>query len=184
MFALLLEDRKIMKMFTKVKLIGSTAAVSGVLFIFLGLLMHLGVWLLVIGNVLLIGGLVYANGHKKTLQLFFAKDKMIGTVFFLVGIYCILYGKTLSGTLLEICGLILLFENLVMDIINTIKYLAKIVVALVLLFLGLILYLLSTLFKCIFKVVRIRSVETHSFTFVDGLLIHYEYNSQTIPEFE
>ncbi|XP_077296704.1 uncharacterized protein LOC143918636 [Arctopsyche grandis] len=170
---------KTMKMFTKIGLIGSTAAVSGVLLIFLGMLMQLGVWLLVIGNVILIGGLVYANGHEKTLQLFFAEDKRIATVFFLVGIACMLFGKTLSGALLEICGLILLFENIVMDIINTIIYLAKVIGALVLLFLMVIVYLLSTLFKYIFKVHKLMIVETHSYTYVNGILVNYTYNQST-----
>ncbi|VDM34321.1 unnamed protein product [Hydatigera taeniaeformis] len=76
----------------------------GIAFFGLGMMLLFDAGLLALGNVLFIFGLGLFIGIERIFRFFFQRHKLKGTSFFLGGIFAVLLGFPLIGTIIEIYG--------------------------------------------------------------------------------
>lgn len=101
MVALINDNRKI----------GILLTGAGSLFLVLGVLLLFDTKLLVMGNVLFISGLTLLIGARKTVSFFARREKWRGSVCFLGGALLVLFSWPMTGTIVELFGVINLFGN-------------------------------------------------------------------------
>jgi hypothetical protein len=83
----------------------------GMGFIFLGIILFFDSSLIAIGNILFLVGLCFSIGFKRALSLFTRKDRIRGTVCFILGIVLVMCRWGLVGMLVEGFGFLNLFGN-------------------------------------------------------------------------
>ena len=83
----------------------------GFMFICLGVIMFFDSALIAIGNILFLAGLCFSIGFKRSLSLFTRKDRIRGTVCFILGIVLVLMHWGLVGIIVEGFGFLNLFGN-------------------------------------------------------------------------
>ncbi|KAL6263174.1 hypothetical protein P5V15_005976 [Pogonomyrmex californicus] len=106
---------------TDTQKIGVGLAAFGISFLFLGILLLFDKGLLAIGNLLFISGLACVIGPWRTLNFFFQRHKLKGSVSFLGGIIVVLIGWPIIGMILEIYGFVLLFSGFLPVAINFLR---------------------------------------------------------------
>ena len=83
----------------------------GLIFVLLGIAFFFDSALIAIGNLLFLVGLCFSIGLKRTLNLFTRRDRIRGTVCFVLGIILVLLRWGLFGIVLEGFGFLNLFGN-------------------------------------------------------------------------
>ena len=83
----------------------------GLIFVLLGIAFFFDSALIAIGNLLFLVGLCFSIGLKRTLNLFTIRDRIRGTVCFVLGIVLVLLRWGLFGIVLEGFGFLNLFGN-------------------------------------------------------------------------
>ena len=83
----------------------------GLIFVLLGIAFFFDSALIAIGNLLFLVGLCFSIGLKRTLNLFTRRDRIRGTVCFVLGIVLVLLRWGLFGIVLEGFGFLNLFGN-------------------------------------------------------------------------
>ncbi|KAL4877783.1 Got1/Sft2-like family-domain-containing protein [Aspergillus karnatakaensis] len=96
--------------------IGVIFCSGGGLFLIGGVLMFFDRSLLAMGNILFLIGLTLIIGFQKTLAFFSRRQKLKGTVAFAAGILLILLRWPLTGFLIELYGLFILFGDFLVTI--------------------------------------------------------------------
>ncbi|KAL4949870.1 vesicle transport protein [Aspergillus filifer] len=96
--------------------IGVIFCSGGGLFLFGGVLMFFDRSLLAMGNILFLIGLTLIIGLEKTLAFFSRRQKLKGTAAFVFGILLILLRWPLTGFLIELYGLFILFGDFLVTI--------------------------------------------------------------------
>ncbi|KAL4932461.1 Got1 family protein [Aspergillus undulatus] len=96
--------------------IGVIFCSGGGLFLFGGVLMFFDRSLLAMGNILFLIGLTLIIGLEKTLTFFSRRQKLKGTAAFVSGILLILLRWPLTGFLIELYGLFILFGDFLVTI--------------------------------------------------------------------
>ncbi|EAW20608.1 vesicle transport protein GOT1A [Aspergillus lentulus] len=96
--------------------IGVIFCSAGGLFLFGGVLMFFDRSLLAMGNVLFLIGLTLIIGVQRTLAFFSRRQKLKGTAAFAAGILLILFRWPLTGFLIELYGLFILFGDFLVTI--------------------------------------------------------------------
>ena len=91
--------------------IGIGLTCAGLLFLLFGVLLFFDKGLLAMGNILFLAGVVLIIGARKTLNFFFQKRKLRGTVCFLGGIALVLVGWPVFGMCIEFFGFLNLFGD-------------------------------------------------------------------------
>ncbi|KAK5938925.1 Golgi Transport [Knufia obscura] len=91
--------------------IGVAFCAGGGLFLTLGLLMFFDRSLLAMGNILFVIGLTLIIGLQKTFVFFARKEKIKGTAAFTAGIILIFFRWPLTGFLVEMYGIFVLFGD-------------------------------------------------------------------------
>ncbi|KAI9926133.1 hypothetical protein ASPWEDRAFT_43513 [Aspergillus wentii DTO 134E9] len=89
---------------------------GGALFLFGGVVMFFDRSLLAMGNILFLIGLTLIIGLEKTIAFFSRRQKLKGTVAFASGILLILLRWPLTGFLIELYGLFILFGDFLITI--------------------------------------------------------------------
>ncbi|KAJ5715586.1 uncharacterized protein N7483_012767 [Penicillium malachiteum] len=89
---------------------------AGGLFLFGGVLMFFDRSLLAMGNILFLIGLTLIIGAQKTLVFFSRPQKLKGTAAFAAGILLILFRWPLTGFLIELYGIFILFGDFLITI--------------------------------------------------------------------
>jgi hypothetical protein len=92
-----------------VQVIGSGITVGGVVFLLLGIFSLLNRRFLVTANVLLLIGLLLMYGLGSFLRFLFQKDKLKGTLAFVLGIVFVFVKWSLAGVVCEVVGCYWLF---------------------------------------------------------------------------
>lgn len=106
---------------TDTQKIGVGLAGFGISFLFLGVLLLFDKGLLAIGNLLFISGLACVIGPWRTLNFFFQRHKLRGSISFLGGIIVVLMGWPIVGMIIETYGFILLFSGFLPVAINFLR---------------------------------------------------------------
>ncbi|VDD78740.1 unnamed protein product [Mesocestoides corti] len=83
----------------------------GIAFFGLGMVLLFDAGLLALGNILFIFGLWLFVGAERVLRFFFQWHKLKGTSFFFGGIFVVLFGFPLIGTVIELYGSFCLFSG-------------------------------------------------------------------------
>ncbi|KAG0159658.1 Protein transport protein [Penicillium digitatum] len=96
--------------------IGAIFCSAGGLFLFGGVLMFFDRSLLAMGNVLFLIGLTLIIGVQKTMAFFTRRQKLKGTAAFAAGILLILFRWPLTGFLIELYGLFILFGDFLVTV--------------------------------------------------------------------
>ncbi|KAL4804087.1 vesicle transport protein [Aspergillus unguis] len=96
--------------------IGVIFCSGGGLFLFGGVLMFFDRSLLAMGNILFLIGLTLIIGFEKTLAFFSRRQKLKGTAAFVFGVLLILLRWPLTGFLIELYGLFILFGDFLVTI--------------------------------------------------------------------
>ncbi|KAE8140593.1 Got1-domain-containing protein [Aspergillus pseudotamarii] len=96
--------------------IGVIFCSGGALFLFGGVLLFFDRSLLAMGNILFLIGLTLIIGVQKTLAFFSRRQKLKGTAAFTAGIILILLRWPLTGFLIELYGLFILFGDFLITI--------------------------------------------------------------------
>ncbi|OOO10980.1 Vesicle transport protein, Got1/SFT2-like [Aspergillus oryzae] len=96
--------------------IGVIFCSGGALFLFGGVLLFFDRSLLAMGNILFLIGLTLIIGVQKTLAFFSRRQKLKGTAAFTAGILLILLRWPLTGFLIELYGLFILFGDFLITI--------------------------------------------------------------------
>ncbi|KAL5335089.1 vesicle transport protein [Aspergillus crustosus] len=96
--------------------IGVIFCSGGGLFLVGGVLMFFDRSLLAMGNILFLIGLTLIIGFEKTLAFFSRRQKLKGTAAFALGIILILIRWPLTGFLIELYGLFILFGDFLVTI--------------------------------------------------------------------
>ncbi|KAL4751999.1 vesicle transport protein [Aspergillus terricola var. indicus] len=96
--------------------IGVIFCSGGGLFLFGGVLMFFDRSLLAMGNILFLIGLTLIIGLEKTIAFFSRRQKLKGTAAFTFGIFLILFRWPLTGFLIELYGLFILFGDFLVTI--------------------------------------------------------------------
>ncbi|RHZ69819.1 hypothetical protein CDV55_107748 [Aspergillus turcosus] len=96
--------------------IGVIFCSAGGLFLFGGVLMFFDRSLLAMGNVLFLIGLTLIIGFQRTFAFFSRRQKLKGTAAFAAGILLILFRWPLTGFLIELYGLFILFGDFLVTI--------------------------------------------------------------------
>ncbi len=99
-------------MFDDQKKIGMMLCGMGALFFFFGIMLFGDTGLLAVGDVLFLVGCCLIAGLSGTKNIFFAKGRLVGSVFFFLGIFFIIFlGWVKLGLLVQAFGFINLFGN-------------------------------------------------------------------------
>ena len=99
-------------MFDDQKKIGIMLCGMGALFFFFGVMLFGDTGLLAVGDVLFLVGCTLITGFAGTKNIFLAKGRLVGTVFFFLGIALIVVvGWVKLGLLVQSFGFINLFGN-------------------------------------------------------------------------
>ncbi|BCR90588.1 Got1 family protein [Aspergillus chevalieri] len=96
--------------------VGAVFCSAGGLFLFGGVLMFFDRALLAMGNILFLIGLSLIIGLEKTLAFFTRRQKIKGTIAFASGILLIFLRWPLTGFLVELYGLFILFGDFLITI--------------------------------------------------------------------
>ncbi|CAI7654623.1 hypothetical protein PCG10_010755 [Penicillium crustosum] len=96
--------------------IGVVFCSAGGLFLFGGVMMFFDRSLLAMGNILFLIGLTLIIGVQKTVVFFTRPQKLKGTAAFAAGILLILFRWPLTGFLIELYGLFILFGDFLVTI--------------------------------------------------------------------
>jgi len=91
--------------------IGIILSVLGIFFAFLGVIFLFYKGLLTIGNLLFIGGVGLILGRQGTVNLFFQKRSLRGSISFFIGIILVLMGWTFIGIIAEAYGFFYIFGS-------------------------------------------------------------------------
>jgi len=91
--------------------IGIILSVLGIFFAFLGVIFLFDKGLLTIGNLLFIGGVGLILGREGTVNLFFQKRSLRGSISFFIGIILVLMGWTFIGIIAEAYGFFYIFGS-------------------------------------------------------------------------
>ncbi|KAI9207030.1 vesicle transport protein [Polychytrium aggregatum] len=91
--------------------IGVGLTATGLFFMFLGVLLFFDSGLLAIGNILFLSGLTLVIGFNKTIAFFMRKQKILGTVCFIGGIFIVFLKWPVVGMMVELFGFINLFGD-------------------------------------------------------------------------
>eukprot|EP01112_Ceratiomyxa_fruticulosa_P022840 TRINITY_DN849_c0_g1_i5.p1 TRINITY_DN849_c0_g1~~TRINITY_DN849_c0_g1_i5.p1 ORF type:complete len:139 (-),score=2.25 TRINITY_DN849_c0_g1_i5:144-560(-) len=83
----------------------------GIFFTFFGVLLFFDRGLLAIGNILFLSGVCFGLGWRKTMNFFFQKRKLRGSICFLFGLFLVLIGWAFFGIIVEGFGFINLFGD-------------------------------------------------------------------------
>ncbi|KAL5110484.1 Vesicle transport protein GOT1B [Taenia crassiceps] len=89
--------------------IGLALMTMGIAFFGFGMMLLFDAGLLALGNILFIFGLGLFIGVERIIRFFFQRHKLKGTSFFLGGIFAVLFGFPLIGTIIELYGSFCLF---------------------------------------------------------------------------
>ncbi|KAL2001023.1 hypothetical protein VTN02DRAFT_2336 [Thermoascus thermophilus] len=89
---------------------------AGSLFMFGGVLMFFDRSMLAMGNILFLIGLVLIIGLQKTVAFFTRRQKIRGTAAFGLGILLILLRWPLTGFLIELYGIVVLFGDFLVTV--------------------------------------------------------------------
>lgn len=103
---------------TDIQKIGLALMTMGIAFFGLGMMLLFDAGLLALGNILFIFGLGLFIGADRIIRFFFQRHKLKGTSFFLGGIFAVLLGFPLIGTLIELYGSFCLFGGFVPVVIQ------------------------------------------------------------------
>jgi len=79
--------------------------------LFLGVVLLFDKGLLTIGNLLFIGGVALIVGREGTMNLFFQKRSLKGSICFFIGIVLVLIGWTFIGIIVEAYGFFYIFGS-------------------------------------------------------------------------
>ncbi|KXN72035.1 Got1-domain-containing protein [Conidiobolus coronatus NRRL 28638] len=101
--------------------IGAGLASFGLFFIFLGVLYLFDSGLMVIGNLLFLVGLGAIMGFDRTIVFFSRRDRLMGTICFVVGILLLFITWAPIGFAVEFFGFINLFGDFFPTIVNFIR---------------------------------------------------------------
>jgi len=96
---------------TDMQKIGVAFCSGGGLFLFGGVLMFFDRAMLAMGNILFLIGLLLVIGVQKTILFFSRRQKIRGTAAFAAGILLILFRWPLTGFLVELYGIFILFGD-------------------------------------------------------------------------
>mmetsp|Transcript_19531 Transcript_19531/g.32822 ORF Transcript_19531/g.32822 Transcript_19531/m.32822 type:complete len:139 (+) Transcript_19531:321-737(+) len=92
--------------------IGIGLTFFGVMFTILGVVFFFDQGLLSLGNLLFVTGVTVTIGAKRTFNFFLKRRRNYkGSVFFLGGLFLVLYGWAFVGMILESYGFVLLFSD-------------------------------------------------------------------------
>jgi len=91
--------------------IGIILTLLGIFFTFLGVVLLFDKGLLTIGNLLFIGGVALIVGREGTMNLFFQKRSLKGSICFFIGIVLVLIGWTFIGIIVEAYGFFYIFGS-------------------------------------------------------------------------
>ncbi len=97
--------------------IGVGLIALGLGFVFLGIIMFFDSSLIAIGNILFLVGLCFSIGWRRALNLFTRRDRIRGTVCFVLGIVLVLCHWGLIGMIIEGFGFLNLFGNFLPTVI-------------------------------------------------------------------
>ncbi|KAH8918403.1 putative GOT1-membrane protein required for ER to Golgi transport [Atractiella rhizophila] len=96
---------------TDAQKIGVGLTSFGLLFFFLGILLFFDAPLLALGNILFLAGIVLLIGPQKAFYFFARKQKLRGTLCFVIGIVLVFVKRPFVGMCLESIGFLNLFGD-------------------------------------------------------------------------
>ncbi|KAK9453147.1 Got1/Sft2-like family-domain-containing protein [Dipodascopsis uninucleata] len=94
---------------------------AGCIFLILGVMTLFDSALLAFGNILFIAGLFLVIGYQKALLFFARRQKIRGTICFVIGITLILLRKPVTGFIIEFCGILALFGDFFSVIVSFLR---------------------------------------------------------------
>ncbi|KAK9374410.1 Got1/Sft2-like family-domain-containing protein [Lipomyces chichibuensis] len=106
---------------TDIQKIGVGLTAAGCFFLLLGVITLFDTALLAFGNILFLAGLVLVIGHQRTLYFFARRQKIRGTICFLLGIVLILCRRPITGFIIEFCGMMALFGDFFSVIVSFLR---------------------------------------------------------------